>query len=295
MPESAEPTGKQDPKPVAQVMDPSMSAEARNRLVRKIKRSDSEAADDAAGCGFFLAVIGAITLPVLHFAIGLSWWWMLAGALPIAIGTALMAALGSKLNNQDHGQFVRAAHLDELSREHMFRAQKAIRSILKSRVYAGNSFDQAVNAPTLRQQEWEIAIALRKISELRAELKASTGDSEPGPMTTKVLESQQHALMLATNATISRIGELERYAKEIEMADAAERDWRAAVKASGHNGQYLDLIARTAADEHAIAEIQGWTEQASAAAKVFREHLYQASLAAGALVLPAIPRIDDRA
>ena len=36
-----------------------------------------------------------------------------------------------------------------------------------------------------------------------------------------------------------------------------ERDWRAAVKASDRNDQYLDLIARTAADEHAITEIQG--------------------------------------
>jgi hypothetical protein len=101
--------------------------------------------------------------------------------------------------------------------------------------------------------------------------------------------------MLATNATTSRIDALERYAEEIEMADAAERDWRAAVKASGRNDQYLDLIARTTADEHAIAEIQGWTVQASAAAQVFREHLHQASLAAEALALPTIPKIDDLA
>lgn len=292
---SAESANRQGTGPVVRVMDPGMPAEARDRLVRKIRRSDSDAANDTVGCGFLLAVIGAITLPVLHFAIGLSWWWMLASTLPVAIGIAMAPALSRKLNNQDYSQFVREADLDGLSREHMFRAQEAIRSILKSRVYASDSFDQAANEPTLRRQEWEIAVALRKISKLRAELKASTEDSEPGPMTTKVLESQQHALMIATDATISRIDALERYAKEIEMADAAERDWRDAVKASGSNDQYLDLIARTAADEYAIAEIRGWTEQASAAARVFREHLYQASLAAVALTLPALPEIADRA
>jgi len=288
MSESARPKGRQEPESVAHVVDPSMSAEAQNRLIRKIRRSNSEAANDAVGCGFVLAAIGSITLPVLHFAIGLSWWWMLTSVLPIAIGNALAPTLSSKLNNQDYSQFVRTSDLDESSRVHMFRAQKAVRGIVKSRVYANGSFDQAVNEPALRRQAWEIAVALRKISKLRSELKASTEHSEPGPMTTKVLESQQHALTLATNATIARIDALERYAREIEMADVAERDWRDAVKASGSNDQYLDLIARTAADEHAIAEIQDWTEQASAAAKVFREHLYRASLAAEALALPAI-------
>jgi hypothetical protein len=74
-----------------------------------------------------------------------------------------------------------------------------------------------------------------------------------------------------------------------------ERDWRAAVKASDRNDQYLYLIARTAADEHAITEIQGWTDQASAAAQVFGEHLHQASLAAESLNLPSIPKIDHLA
>jgi len=109
-------------------------------------------------------------------------------------------------------------------------------------------------------------------------------------MTVAVLDSHRRALTLAANATESRINALEHYAAELKKADAAERDWRAALKASGRNEQYLDLIAATAADEHAIAEIKGLTEQAAAAAQVFREHLYEASLAAQALVLPTTPQ-----
>ena len=88
----------------------------------------------------------------------------------------------------------------------------------------------------------------------------------------------------------AEITSLERYASELQMADAAEHDLQTALKASSRNDQYLDLVARTAADEHAISEIQGLTEQAAAASEVFREHLHQASLAAEALVLPTAPQ-----
>lgn len=278
--------GDENLKPVAQVVDPSMSAEARSRLMRKIEYSDSHAARDAVSAGLFWSAIGVITLIILHFVIGLSWWWMIASAFPILIGIASMPALSGKLDSRDYGHLVRASDLDKLSRELMFRAQEAIRSVLQSRSYANNSFDHAVEEPTLRRHEWDVATALRKISKLRSEFEASTEGGLPGPMTAAVLDSQRRALTLATDSTTSRISALERYAAELNMADAAERDWRAAMKASGSNDQYLDLIAATAADEHAIAEIKGLTEQAAAAAEVLREHLYQASLAAQALVLP---------
>ncbi len=109
-------------------------------------------------------------------------------------------------------------------------------------------------------------------------------------MTAAVLESQRRALTLATDATTSRINVLKRYAAELEMADAAESDWQAAMKASGRNDQYLDLIARTVADEYAIKEIKGLTEDVAVAAQALNEHLYQASLAAQELVLPTTPQ-----
>ena len=286
MSESTGPAGRPGPKPVRPVLDPGLPAQARDLLRHKIKRADREAASTAGGCGFFLTVVAAFTLFVLHFASGLSWWWMLAGVLPLAVGIAAMPALGSKLDGQDRSQLVRAPDLDQACREHMFRAQQAIQGVLGSRVYACHSFDQAVHESVLRRHEWEIAIALREITRLRAEVNAAAMDGEPGPLTAKVLASHRRALVLATDATAARIDALERYATQIEMADAAERDWHSAVAASGRNDQYLDLLARTAADEQAVAEIKALTRQASAAAQTFREHLHQAGLAAEALVLP---------
>jgi hypothetical protein len=276
-------------KPVAPVVDPSMSAEARGQLVRKI---DSDA-DLPAGCGFMLSVLGAITLIILHFAIGLSWWWMFASALPTLIGGVLTAGRSSQLDKLDDSHFVRPSDLDKSSSKLLFRAQDAIRTVLGSGVNARNSLDHAAEELELRRHEWDVAKTLRKISKLRSELEASTKDGSPGPATADVLNSQRRALTLATDATTSRISALERYAAELKAADAAESDWRAALKASDRNDQYLDLIAETVADEFAIAEIKGLTEQAAAAAQVFREHLHQVSLAAQALDLPAPRRIDD--
>ncbi len=125
----------------------------------------------------------------------------------------------------------------------------------------------------LRRHEWEIATALRDISKLRSGHESS-GTGTPGPMTAAVLSAQQRALTLASNATTSRIEALERYAQQLREADAAKLDWEHAVKASGRNELYRDLVARTAADEHAIVEIAGLTVQATAAAQVFQDRLH---------------------
>jgi hypothetical protein len=55
---------------------------------------------------------------------------------------------------------------------------------------------------------------------------------------------------------------------------------------AANNDKYLDLVARTAADQYATVEIAGLADQAGAAAQAFRETLQRAALAAEALALP---------
>ena len=104
-------------------------------------------------------------------------------------------------------------------------------------------------------------------------------------MTDAVLESHRRALALAEQATTARVCVLERYAAQVRVTDAARLDWQSAIKIAGLNDRYLDLLARTAADEQAIAEITALTEQASAADEAFRESLRRATIAGEALVL----------
>jgi hypothetical protein len=176
-------------------------------------------------------------------------------------------------------------NLDEPCRALLGRAQRAIGAILGSNVRAAGLLEQPVHDELLRRHEWEIAGKLREITQFRSLLAENTPGRPAGPMTTDVLSAQQRAVELAQEATAARVAALERYAEQVAAADEADRDWRQAVQLSAFNDRYLDLVARTASDEHAIGEITGLTEQLTAAAQVRHERLHEADLAARVLTL----------
>jgi hypothetical protein len=165
------------------------------------------------------------------------------------------------------------------------RAQRAITTIVNSQVYA-DDLQTAVQESVLRRHEWEIAVPLREISELLLDLASSYAGGTAGPMTTAILISQNRAISLARDATTARVLALELLAAQVAIAEAARRDWETAHRMAANNDKYLDLVARTAADQHATVEITGLAEQAGEASRAFRETLQQATLAAEALALP---------
>ena len=165
------------------------------------------------------------------------------------------------------------------------RTQRAIATIITSAVYAGD-LRGTVEEPVLRQHEWEIAVALREVSELLLDLVSSYAGGTAGPMTITVLVSQNRAISIARDATTTRVQALELLAAQVATAEAARRDWETAHRLAANNDKYLDLVARTAADQQATVEITGLAEQAAEAAQAFRETLQRATLAAEALALP---------
>lgn len=182
-------------------------------------------------------------------------------------------------------QIVLPSALDRMSRELLIRAQIAVSSALGSVIEEAKRSPDILTEPALRWHEWQIAIALRDITDLRAEHEFNAAASA-GLLTDSVLGPQQHALRLAQDAIESRVTALERYAAEVLAAKSAFQDLQDALRISSLNDRYLDLVARTAADEHATAEISGLTDQASAAAQAVRESMRQVGLAAAALALP---------
>ena len=197
-------------------------------------------------------------------------------------------------------QVVVPSALDQMSRELLIRAQTAISSALDSitdptdpagsagsagSARAETESPDIVAESSLRWHEWQIAVALRDITDLRAEHEFNAAESA-GPMTDSVLEPQQRALQLAQDAIESRVTALERYAAEVLAASSALRDWQDALRISNLNDRYLDLVAHTAADEHAVTEISVLTDQAAAAAEAVRESMREVGLAAAALALP---------
>jgi hypothetical protein len=182
-------------------------------------------------------------------------------------------------------QVVSPLALERECRKLLQRAQGAITTIVTSGVYAGN-LRGTLEEPILRQHEWEIAVALREITELLLDLASSYAGGTAGPMTTSVLVSQNRAVSIARDAITARVLALELLAAQVAAAEAARRDWETAHRMAANNDKYLDLVARTAADQHATTEITGLAEQTAEAAQAFRETLQRATLAAEALALP---------
>jgi hypothetical protein len=179
------------------------------------------------------------------------------------------------------GRVIYPYDLDPGGRRLLARAQNAIEVILGSDVRDAGLLE--ADEPALRRHEWEIASTACR---LRAARELTTTDAEPGSMTAAVLDAQRHALAIAHDAAASRVTALERYADQVTAADAARRDWHTALRQAGLNDMYLDLVARTTADELAVAEIDELRARAAVTVQVLRDSLREASQAAEVLALP---------
>src|SRR3984893_3367759 len=182
-------------------------------------------------------------------------------------------------------QVVSPLALELECRKLLQRAQRAIATIVTSGVYSGD-LRGAVEERVLRQHEWDIAVALREITELLLDLVSSYGGGTAGPMTATILLSQNRAISIARDAPTARVLALELLAAQVAAAEAARHDWETAHRMAANNDKYLDLVARTAADQRATLEITGLADQAAEAAQALRETLQRATLAAEALALP---------
>jgi hypothetical protein len=171
--------------------------------------------------------------------------------------------------------------LDHEGRRLLARAQNAVETILASDVRAAGLLDP--DEPALRRHEWDIACAARSLTEVRA---LPTADDPAGAMTAAVADAQRRALSLAELSAADRVSALERYAEVVDAADVARNDWHEALQLSGLNDRYLDLVARTAADELAVVELGELTGQAAITVQVLKDSLRDASAAAEALALP---------
>jgi hypothetical protein len=183
------------------------------------------------------------------------------------------------------GQLVKSSTLDTPCKVMLARAQRAIKDVLTSEVYADNQLERAFAEPTLRRHEWAVAVDLREITTLRneqARVRGSHAGSDLGPLTQAVMGAQDDALQQKLDGIESIVGAMEKYAGHVKAADRARNDWQSAAQLSKLNAKFTDLVAGTAADEVHLREAEDMTE----AAKVYRESLTQANLAARSLLLP---------
>jgi len=176
-----------------------------------------------------------------------------------------------------HGRYLTGADFDARSRVLLRRAQDAIDAVTSSPVCRDDLLDRHATSVALASQEWDIAVALREQAQLRArraELRARRAEwpaGSAGPQAAALLSQQDRVAQLAEASTIRRVEALERYAAEVGAADSAYRDGKQSVALAELHDRHLDMLARTAADEHGIADIDRLAAQARAVRRALGE------------------------
>jgi len=168
-----------------------------------------------------------------------------------------------------HGRYLTDHDFDARGRVLLRRAQDAIDAVTSSEVYQADLLDQAAVGTALAGQEWDIAVALREQAELRAR-RAELSTTGAGPAATALLARQAEAARLAESSIAARVEALADVAAEVRQADAAYRDWCQAARLADLHARHMDVLARTAADEHGIAHIEAMARHARAVRAAFR-------------------------
>ena len=168
------------------------------------------------------------------------------------------------------GRYLTDADLDARARVLLRRAQDAIHAINVTAIVRADLLDESATSALLAEQEWQIALALREQARLRA-LRSGLDEPRPGSPAAELLDDHRRAARAAEQSTAGRIAALERYAAEVHQADAAYRDWRQHAAIAELTDPHLDLLARTAADDHGITELDALTQRARALRRSFTE------------------------
>jgi hypothetical protein len=264
------------------VVDPAMTQPQQRRLRRLAARaanpSDKMLIEYAGPTVLIVCLIAWLVA-----GLAAPWLWAAAVAAIASFAVRHEVTYGALRRHQN--RYVDPSALDGDSRRALQQAQRAISDVVSSDVYRAGMLDDAASAVVLRWHEWDIARRLREITELRAQYARHISAGVPGPQTAAMLNAHQRAITIAQESITRRVTELVRYAAEVTAADTALRDCSTAQRVAYSNDRYRALVASTAADDHAIAEIINLIAEAARAKDTFETTLNQAMLAAQPLVL----------
>ena len=171
---------------------------------------------------------------------------------------------------QPRPQPIDISGFDRPAREMFHRAQQAIYAITRSDLYTAGRLDHQATQLELRRQERDLADRLSDIARLQASYDASCHGGSAGPANAEKLRRHWRQLAAAQESAVNWVTALEQYAEQVRRADAAQRDVQLAQRLEALDGQYLDLAARAAADEHATATISQKTNEVIALHEAIR-------------------------
>jgi hypothetical protein len=186
----------------------------------------------------------------------------------MAAGVAVGESSRQRKLRLAHGRYVALGDLDMPARALLGRAQKAVSLVLGSTVHQAGLLDSVQNEVVLPDQEWELARALRNLSQMRArdpELASATPSAS----------AAREAFAAACDQVEKRVEALERYADQVQAADVT-------YGASDPGG-----------DRHALTELEDLSSHAQDVEQALRDSVQQAREIGH--LLPPAGRLTDKA
>ncbi|MEV8098841.1 hypothetical protein [Kitasatospora sp. NPDC085879] len=224
----------------------------------------------AGGFGVgFLCVLGALAAA----GVVLSWRAARPNAQEVADAKAIGAAAG---------RYVLPGGLSDEAVELLYRAQRATARVLATAVHCDGLLDDQRNQVVLPAQVWELAQHLAEHSDLAGRQPEQAAGGRVVPL----LKAHRAALAASLAGLERRVTVLEDYAEQAVLADRRYVELQQVEQLERSGAGVLDLLARTAADDLAVAEVEGMTVQAAVLAEAFTTALQQAKDAA-VVAMPA--------
>ncbi|MEV4186415.1 hypothetical protein [Streptosporangium canum] len=179
-----------------------------------------------------------------------------------------------------HSQRYRGGYLiledfDYGARDLLGRVQRAIDSILGSRVNTMGMLDSVRNSVMLPAEEWEIARLLTKLSALRAK-HGNLARGGRAPEVAAAMAPLERALAASEAAVVARVEALERYARHVSNADRALRSQGQIDALLAHLPEYEQLVAETGAARFSAPEIGHLSEDAAQLQRALRDSVRSA-------------------
>ncbi|GGU39137.1 hypothetical protein [Streptomyces violascens] len=188
-----------------------------------------------------------------------------------------------------HDRFVLGHELRPEVGELLARAEQAATRVLRSSAQRLDPADKEHHDRRLQGQVWEIAEALRIYSRVAAQGPAKAVSEAVA----QAMEPRRKALRISLSSTGRRVEALENYATQIAEAELRRHELRQLRELTTGNEDLLDLLAATARDELAVAQIAEMSDEVAKALELFNEAL-QAAQDAATAALPALPAPGTR-
>ncbi|MDX3207716.1 hypothetical protein ABZZ79_22725 [Streptomyces sp. NPDC006458] len=167
------------------------------------------------------------------------------------------------------------------AQELLARAQRAMTAVLDSKVHREKWLDAQRNEAAFPRQEWAIAQDLRNYSRVTHKDQRAPRETDNATVA-ELLTSRRRVLATSLHGIERRVAALEAYAGQVAEADARYAEVREIERLAASSDELLDLLARTAADDLAVAEIDRLTDEAAVVASTFTKALESAKQAAAA-------------